>query len=97
MRDKVALHSNGCQFPHYTLASLRSLSERALDESPFAEIAHPQQRAFVAAFQETGNVRLACQVAKVGRSTHYRWLKEDREYREAVAMAKECAYVPHAR
>ncbi len=61
------------------------------DESPFAEIAHPQQRAFVAAFQETGNVRLACQVAKVGRSTHYRWLKDDRDYREAVTVAKEVA------
>ena len=33
------------------------------------------------AFLETGNVRLACEVAKVGRSSHYRWLEKDSEYR----------------
>ena len=62
-----------------------------MDESPFGEIAHPQQRAFLAAFQQTGNVRLACEVAKVGRSSHYRWLEEHPEYREAFELAKECA------
>ncbi len=52
---------------------------------------NPQQRAFLAAFRETGNVRRACEVANVGRSSHYRWLKEDPEYHEAVELAKEDA------
>ncbi len=56
-----------------------------------APTTHPLQRAFLAAFRETANVRRACEVAKVGRSSHYRWLKEDLEYREAFDLAKECA------
>jgi hypothetical protein len=31
----------------------------------------------------------ACEATKVGRSSHYRWLKRDAEYREAFAVAKE--------
>ena len=50
-----------------------------------------RQRAFLAAFRETGNVCLACEVAKVGRSSHYRWLAEDPAYREAFDQAKEDA------
>ena len=50
-----------------------------------------KQRAFLAAFREVGNVRRACEIAKVDRSNHYRWLKEDAEYREAFDMAKEDA------
>jgi hypothetical protein len=49
----------------------------------------PQQRAFLAAFRKTGNVRLACGAAKVGRSSHYRWLNQSPAYREAFAVAKE--------
>lgn len=62
-----------------------------MDESPFPEIAHAQQRAFLAAFLETGNVRRACEVANVGRSSHYRWLKQHKAYREAFNLAKQCA------
>jgi len=40
---------------------------------------------------ETGNVRSACEVARVGRSSHYRWLAKDPGYREAFDVAKECA------
>ncbi len=47
-----------------------------------------QHRAFPAAFRETGNVRLACEVAKVGRSSHYRWREHIPEYREAFDLAK---------
>ncbi len=36
-------------------------------------------------------MRLACEVAKVGRSSHYRWLEKDPEYREAFELAKEGA------
>ena len=34
---------------------------------------------------------LACEVAKVGRSSHYRWLEKDPEYRAAFDLAKEDA------
>ncbi len=43
------------------------------------------------AFRQTCNVRRACEIAKVGRSSHYRWLEEDPEYREAFELAKEQA------
>lgn len=49
-----------------------------------------KKKAFLAAFRETGNVRLACLAAEVGRSTIYRWLEEP-EYREAFDLAKEDA------
>ncbi len=62
-----------------------------MDESPFREIAHAQQRALLVAFLETGNVRRACEVAKVGRSSHYRWLEQHKAYREAFNVAKQCA------
>ena len=48
----------------------------------------PHQRAVLKAFRETGNVRLACKAAGVGRSSHYRWLEEDPAYREAFDLAK---------
>lgn len=48
-----------------------------------------KQRAFLAAFAETGNVRLACQTADVGRTSHYRWLGEDSDYAEAFRGAEE--------
>ena len=47
-----------------------------------------KQRGFLAVFQETGNVPLACITAKVGRSTHYRWLDEDPEYRKAFDASR---------
>ncbi len=50
-----------------------------------------RQRAFLAAFRETGNVRLACKAANVGRSSHYRWFEKDPEYRTAFDQAKEDA------
>ena len=62
-----------------------------MSESPFPKIAHPYKRAFLAAFRETGNVRLACEAAGVGRSSHYRWLEKDPEYRAAFDVAKEDA------
>ena len=52
---------------------------------------NPHQRAFLAAFRATGNVRLACKAASVGRSSHYRWLEKDAEYHSAFNLAKEDA------
>ena len=50
-----------------------------------------KKKAFLAAFRETGNVRLACEAAEVGRSTHYGWLGADPSYQEAFDLAKEDA------
>ncbi len=52
---------------------------------------NPRQKAFLAAFRETGNVRLACKAVSVGRSSHYRWLEKDAEYHSAFNLAKEDA------
>jgi len=51
----------------------------------------PRQRAFLSAYRETCNVVRACEVSRVGRSSHYRWLAEDPDYREAFDLAKEQA------
>jgi hypothetical protein len=58
-------------------------------DSGLPEIASPHQRAFLAAFGETGNIRLACMIAKVGRSSHYRWMDESPSYRDAFEVARE--------
>lgn len=47
--------------------------------------------AFLTAYRRTGIVRLACEAACVGRSSHYRWLEEDAAYRDAFELAKEDA------
>ncbi len=59
-----------------------------MTDSPFPRIVDSKQRAFLAAFRETGNVRLACEIANVGRSSHYRWLEEHPAYRETFDLAK---------
>ena len=38
-----------------------------------------------------GNVSDACKKAGISRNTHYRWLKEDSEYSEAVSEQSEVA------
>ncbi len=43
-----------------------------MDESPFGEIAHPQQRAFIGAFRQTGNVGLSARCCSTGNSRELR-------------------------
>ena len=62
-----------------------------MSEAPFPRISHRKQRAFLAAFRETGNVRLSCEAAGVARSSHYRWLDGDLLYRDAFDEATEDA------
>ena len=38
-----------------------------------------------------GVVTTACKQTKIGRTTHYRWLSEDKEYRKAVNDLKTVA------
>lgn len=50
-----------------------------------------KQEAFLKAFAGNGNVRLSCEIAKVGRATHYEWLKADVEYAARFKSAQEDA------
>ncbi len=47
------------------------------------------QRAALSAYAQTGNLRLALEAAKVGRRTHYDWLRDDPEYAAAFERARE--------
>jgi hypothetical protein len=65
-----------------------SSNGRKLDHAVADELqGHPKKRAFLAAYGETGNVRLACHAAQIGRSSHYRWL-DDSDYAEQFEQAK---------
>jgi hypothetical protein len=53
-------------------------------------ITHPQQRAFLAAFAELGNVSKAAKVAKVSREAHYDWRRDpvyEAAFQRAILMA----------
>lgn len=41
--------------------------------------------------QALGVVSTACKAAKIGRVTHYRWLKKDEEYADKVRDVQEVA------
>ena len=61
--------------------------------SAFDDVTHPKQRAFLSAFAKTGVVSRACEIARVGRTNHYRWRSEDPAYqvafKRAVAMVAD--------
>ena len=52
-------------------------------------IRHRKKRGFLAAFAEAGTVLGASEAAGVDRQSHYNWLKDDIDYVEAFAIAKE--------
>src|SRR5262245_40353683 len=60
------------------------------DASPpsFAHLANPHQRAVLAAYSRSGQVRAACVHAGVDRSMHYHWLKQDPAYHAAFHEAQ---------
>jgi hypothetical protein len=49
-----------------------------------------KRSAFLAAYRETGNIKLACQAARVSRSSHYRWLQNP-DYAKEFDEAKKDA------
>ncbi len=51
----------------------------------------PKQRAFLAAYSETGNISQAAVMAKVARSRHYCWYEKNENYRKAFDEATEIA------
>jgi len=48
-----------------------------------------KQRAFLAAFAKTCNITRASAAAKVHRTCHFRWMRDDTEYSAAFARARE--------
>ena len=55
-------------------------------------IGHPKKRAMIKALNDTlGVVTTACEAVGLARSTHYKWLKEDPDYKEAVEDTSEIA------
>lgn len=62
-----------------------------LADNAMPTVAHPPQtRArVIEEFQRTGRVDLACASAGCERSSHYRWLREDEDYRKAFEQARD--------
>lgn len=56
--------------------------------SAIGKIRHFKKRAFLAAYSRCGSIQKAAKRAKVDRQSHYNWLREDAEYRDAVEEAK---------
>jgi hypothetical protein len=51
-----------------------------------------QKRAMIAALEKSlGIVTTACKTLNISRETHYRWLREDPEYKQAVEELQEVA------
>ncbi|HHW41269.1 MAG TPA: hypothetical protein GXX19_08995 [Syntrophomonadaceae bacterium] len=50
-----------------------------------------KQRAFLAAYAETGNITRAAELSKTARVMHYTWLEKSEAYRQAFAEAEEMA------
>lgn len=51
-----------------------------------------KKKAMIAAFEKSlGIVTSACKMAEVSRETHYKWLREDDKYAEAVQSVSEQA------
>jgi len=56
----------------------------------FEDIAHPQKRAFLAAYATCGVIKRAAKLAGIARETHYDWMN-DAEYASAFAQARKQA------
>ena len=57
----------------------------------FPNISHPGKRSVLSALLTTWSITRACAAAGVSRRTHYHWLENDSEYREAFEQTKEIA------
>jgi hypothetical protein len=57
----------------------------------FKSFRHPQKRAFLRAFAETGRTTTAAEIAKVHRDSHYYWLRSDENYAAAFEQARQMA------
>lgn len=51
-------------------------------------IAHPKKRAFLAAYANSGNIRMSCEKAGIVRRTYYDWTEHDEAFGAACHQAK---------
>lgn len=51
------------------------------------KIVHPQKRTFLLAYASGRTIARACDVADVGRQTHYDWLNHEHDERDAYRLA----------
>jgi hypothetical protein len=54
----------------------------------FADIAHPRQRAYLAAYVQERGAQTKTRKTAGGGGSHYRWLGQDPDYRAAFARAR---------
>jgi len=54
-----------------------------------SEIRHPQKRAFIAGYRQSGNIRAACEAAGISRPSYYVWMENDLVFAAAARQAKE--------
>ena len=59
--------------------------------STMEQTEHLKKAMLEALEKSLGVVTTACKQTKIGRTTHYRWLSEDKEYRKAVNDLKTVA------
>jgi len=57
----------------------------------FRSVRQREQRAFLAAFLQTGRITKAAELAGIHYTTHYNWLKQSQAYADAFERAKEIA------
>ena len=49
----------------------------------------PKKAAFLASYPVAGTITAACDAVKISRTSHYAWLREDEDYREAFEAARD--------
>lgn len=59
-----------------------------MSETASNAIRHPKKRAFLAAYRNTGNIRVATEAAGVNRCTFYEWAEHDEIFALAAEQAK---------
>lgn len=65
--------------------------KRARTQHPLPEITAANQRAFLVAFAEHGNIRLACEISQVGRTTVRDWRAADTDFEARYVAARDDA------
>jgi len=68
-----------------------SNKEKPEVDDTFSALQNPLQRGMLRALATCGSVTHAAKAAKINKSTHYLWLKEDEQYAQLAAIARELA------
>lgn len=64
--------------------------EIRIEEDAYAHFTHPKKRAMLNTLVRTlNNVTTACNVVGIHRRTHYDWMRDDNQYKEAVKELEE--------